>query len=88
MTSYTEKFIIIANTRHGLDFDLRTDFSANTPRELYDFFDQYASEYFGYWAGENYTLIPYLPDGVFVAFSDTSKGRELATLFKLGHDCR
>lgn len=73
--------------RRGTQFLIYVDIPGRRTCTLRQFINHYTAEYFGKYAAQHYTLITYEPREAKLAFHNTAIGRELATMFKLGHEC-
>lgn len=76
------------NAFHGdLDYELWADIAGQRTYTLKQFMGKYIDDFFGEHVRAHYTLGVYEPRTSRLVFNDTERGRELATMFKLGHEC-
>ena len=85
--NYSKQVFIVGEGRDGTMFDIHIDIGHRRSYTLKKFIDHYTSEFFGMWTAPYYTLVVREPRDATLTFHYTEKGRELATMFKLGHDC-
>lgn len=70
-----------------LDFELWADISGQRTYTLKQFMMNYLDKFFGESCRGEYEIAVYEPRTSRIVFNNTERGRELATMFKLGHEC-
>lgn len=87
LSENTRQVFIVNQDSSGTKFALWIDLPSSRSYTMRKFFDYYTRDFFGEWSVMHYTLITHEPQRAEIIFHDTTKGRELATMFKLGHEC-
>ncbi len=84
--NYSKQVFIVGESHNGIVFDIHCDIPSRRSYPLKKFVDRHLYEFFGEWHATHFTLINCEPRDATITFHNTKKGRELATMFKLGHE--
>lgn len=83
---YTKQIFILDVINSGISFYLFCDIPGQRTYSLKQFMRRYLYEYFGEDVTDSCTYVTHEPRRVSLTFYDTDKGKELATIFRIGHE--